>query len=145
MHPSPNTLEILRAVAALLLVTGAVWAVMMFSRVTTMQRLRINPEAAAHTADMRTQLPSRVQRIADNHNHLFEAPTAFYAAALAIAVLNRATPIDVTAAWAFVLLRIIHSVIQTTYNRVLHRFAAFVLSWLALLVLIISLVLKLFL
>jgi hypothetical protein len=38
----------------------------------------------------------------------------------------------VAAAWGFVALRVVHSLIHVTYNRVLHRFVAWVLgaAWL---------------
>lgn len=136
MHLTPNGLELLRAIATLAVVTAIVWAFAIGTRVRAMQRLRLHPQAAAHTAALRDKLPSHIQRIADNHNHLFEAPTLFYAVTLALVLLGRASPIDVTAAWAYVLFRIFHSVVQTTFNRVMPRFTLFMLSWLALLVLI---------
>jgi uncharacterized MAPEG superfamily protein len=51
-----------------------------------MRRAGITLQEAAHTRDMSARLPSSARRVADNYNHLFEAPTIFYAVALAIIV-----------------------------------------------------------
>ena len=79
-------------------------------------------------------LPSEVARIADNYNHLFEQPTLFYAIAISIAVLGHGDQTAVTCAWSFVILRVVHSLIQSTVNLVMLRFSVFALSWVALLV-----------
>ena len=79
-------------------------------------------------------LPSEVSRIADNYNHLFEQPTLFYAIAISIAVLGHGDQTAVTCAWSFVILRVVHSLIQSTVNLVMLRFGVFALSWVALLV-----------
>ena len=38
------------------------------------------------------------------------------------------TPIQVSLAWGFVMLRGVHSFVHTTYNRVMHRFLAYAVS-----------------
>ena len=82
-------------------------------------------------------LPSHVRRNADNYNHLFEQPTLFYAACIAIAVAGHVDALAVNVAWTFVVLRVVHSLIQATVNVVVLRFGIFVLSWVALLVLLV--------
>lgn len=133
---SPHTLEILRAATALMGLTALMWAWMLVVRLRAMARAGISPQDAAHVADLGPRLPSAVRRVADNHNHLFEAPTVFYAAMAVLALLDAATATEAGAAWAFVLLRVSHSLVQATVNRVSVRFTLFVLSWIALLVLI---------
>lgn len=80
--------------------------------------------------------PEDVAVVARNLANLYEAPTLFYAGiALAIALLGGAvTPALVAAAWAYVALRLLHSLIHLTVNKVIWRFRVFALSWLALLV-----------
>jgi hypothetical protein len=78
-----------------------------------------------------------VRRIADNYNHLFEQPTLFYATCIAIAVAGHVDSVVVNTAKAFVATRVVHSLIQATVNVVLVRFGIFMLSWVALLVLLI--------
>ncbi len=136
MHLTPNGVSLLRAACVLLALTALIWAAMIVTRSLAMQRRRIAPQDAAHPGVLRDRLPSEVMRVSDNYNHLFEAPTVFYAVVLVLAVLGRALPIDVLAAWAYVLLRVAHSVVQTTFNRVTFRFVLFLLSWIALIVLI---------
>ena len=79
--------------------------------------------------------PPEVQWKAHNYNHLMEQPTVFYAVALALAVGGMGGGLNAQIAWAYVGLRIIHSLIQVTVNRVLWRFAVFALASLALLAL----------
>ena len=65
---------------------------------------------------------------ADNFRNLFEAPVLFFAVCCALAITDTVTPLQVTLAWVFVGLRAVHSFIHVTYNRVMHRFAAYVAS-----------------
>ena len=57
----------------------------------------------------------------------------FYAAVLLALLLMIQDMLLVALAWGFVALRIVHSVIQVSYNNVNHRFAAYALSSLILL------------
>ncbi|MFM6832409.1 MAG: MAPEG family protein, partial [Novosphingobium sp.] len=81
-------------------------------------------------------LPAQVQWKAHNYNHLHEAPTLFYAVTLLLAVAGQGNGTSVTAAWAYVALRVIHSLVQVTVNKVAVRFALFALSSVALIALI---------
>ena len=65
-----------------------------------------------------------VQWKAHNHNHLMEQPTLFYAIALTLALLGWGGGINLWLAWAYVGLRVIHSLIQATVNVVRWRFLA---------------------
>jgi len=107
-----------------------VW--MIVSRVQAMSKAGIDAQQAQNTSRLTDLLPHEVQKIANNYNHLFEQPTLFYAVALMIAVLGHADPMHVNCAWAFAILRIVHSCVQTTVDVVMVRFTFFVLSWLAL-------------
>ena len=89
-----------------------------------------DPQDAAHTKDLKGTLPAWVERTGDNYNHLFEQPVAFYVVTLAIALINSIDPLIIQLAWAFVILRIIHSLVQLTFNLVLLRFTIFVVGWL---------------
>ena len=136
-HPDPSALSILRAVfgMGLLTFTMAIW--MSLVRMPAMQQAGLTLQDAAHVADMRPRIASSARRVADNYNHLFEAPTVFYAVALGIVVGGLADPIFATCAWAFLGVRIVHSVVQATFNRVLVRAILYGLSWLALAVMIV--------
>jgi hypothetical protein len=76
----------------------------------------------------------QVQWKAHNHNHLLEQPTLFYAIALALALEGGGDIwINVWLAWAYVALRIVHSLIQATVNVVRWRFLAHLAASLCLL------------
>lgn len=74
----------------------------------------------------------RAQWPAHNYIHLMEQPTIFYAICLALALLGAGDGINAWIAWAYVGLRILHSLVQATFNKVAIRFSLFVLSTLAL-------------
>lgn len=60
--------------------------------------------------------------------NLLELPVLFYVVCLMLYVTAGVSPLAVSLAWAYVVLRILHSIIHLTYNRVLHRLAAFAIS-----------------
>ena len=75
--------------------------------------------------------------VADNYNHLHEAPTVFYAVAIVLGLIGQGDGFNATIAWAYVGLRIAHSLLQIISNRVLMRFVLFALSSVALLMLVV--------
>ena len=119
---------LLTPIFVLVLWTSAVFLVLAFGRV----KYTKNPQNAAHSKDLKGTMPDWVERAADNYNHLFEQPVAFYALTLCIAVINDFDSFMVQLAWAFVVLRIMHSLVQLTFNLVLLRFFIFVMGWLVL-------------
>jgi hypothetical protein len=112
-------------VFVLALLTFAVWLRMFQSRVGEMKRRRIHPQAMASSAQT-SQLEDT--RAADNFRNLFELPVLFYVAVILAIAGNLQSTALLVMAWAFVLLRILHSVIHCSYNRVMHRFRAYVLG-----------------
>ena len=89
-------------------------------------------------------LPREVQWKAHSYNHLHEAPTVFYAVALALAMVGQGDGLNATIAWAYVGLRIAHSLYQATINKVPVRFALFALSSLCLIALCLHLLIAVF-
>jgi uncharacterized MAPEG superfamily protein len=84
--------------------------------------------------DLEGVLPDSVQWKSHNYTHLLEQPTLFYATVVILA-LTGFTPLDVKLAWAYVVLRIVHSLWQALVNTVPVRFTLFNLSTLCLLIL----------
>ena len=70
-------------------------------------------------------VPEHVQYPANNFKNLFELPVLFYVICLYLYVTGSADTAYLLAAWAFVALRAVHSLIQCTTNIVMHRFAAY--------------------
>lgn len=91
--------------------------------------------------DLDPMLPPNVAWKSHNYTHLMEQPTLFYAVVFILFLSGAATPLIVMFAWAYVILRIIHSVYQATVNKVPVRFAIFLLSTLCLLFLAVHAVL----
>ena len=108
------------AMAAL---TFVVWLRMYFMRVGEMKRERIHPQAVALSAQMAERLKDT--RAADNFRNLFELPVLFYLALVLAVQTGQVTTISLALAWLFVALRIAHSAIQCSYNKVYHRFYAY--------------------
>jgi len=117
-------------VLGLLTMVMTLW--MFATRIPAMSKLGLDPQAGAGTAKLRELLPPEVNKISNNYNHLFEQPTLFYAVALSIAVLGHVDALHVASAWIYVGLRIVHSLVQATINNVTLRFGLFLLSWIAL-------------
>lgn len=88
--------------------------------------------------DLDTVLPPQVNWKAHNYAHLMEQPTIFYATVLILAVAGAHTDLNVALAWGYVVLRILHSLVQATINRIAIRSPLFLLATLLLLVLAIN-------
>jgi hypothetical protein len=116
--------------AALVGVTALVWLKLYADRLGEMRRRRIDPQAVATTREAAGIL-ERTQA-AENFRNLFEVPVLFYLLCAALALNGGSTPAFVAAAWAYVALRSLHSLIHVTYNRVVHRFLVYVASTLLL-------------
>ena len=80
-------------------------------------------------------LPDSTQWKAHNYIHLMEQPTLFYAVCLSLALLEAGNGLNAMIAWAYVGLRVLHSLVQATSNIVKYRFTLFFLSTLALIAL----------
>ena len=115
------------AMAAL---TFVVWWRMYFMRIGEMTRERIHPQSVATSPQMAARLKDT--RAADNFRNLFELPVLFYLALVVAALTGQVTAATLALAWAFVALRVAHSVIHCTYNRVWHRFYAYLAGGLVL-------------
>ena len=121
-----NQITLLTPVFVLILWTFIIFLIMSYGRTRFMK----DPQDAAHTKDLKGTLPAWVERTGDNYNHLFEQPVAFYVVTLSIALINNIEPLMVQLAWAFVVVRIVHSLVQLTINIVLLRFVIFAIGWL---------------
>jgi hypothetical protein len=129
-------------ILALVLWTLVIWVWMYATRIPAIQRAKLDPQAAARTRSL--DLPPEVMWISDNYNHLMEQPTIFYATALAAQLAGQADPTNVGLAWTYVVLRVVHSLIQCTVNVVMVRFTVFTLSTIALAVMAIRTALAVF-
>ncbi|WP_172438999.1 MAPEG family protein [Porphyrobacter sp. TH134] len=139
-------MDILQPVVALLAWTMVMWVWMYATRIPAMNKAGIDAKnlVGSNGASLRAKLPDSVSWKADNYNHLHEAPTLFYAVAIVLAIIGQGDGFNTTLAWAYVGLRIAHSIVQATINRVIVRFALFALSSFALMALILHAALAVF-
>ena len=121
----------LTPVLALITWTLIIWAWMYATRIPAMQAANIDANNAQHPGSL-DDLPSNVRAIADNYNHLHEQPTVFYALAFYTQLAGNADGLAVNMAWAYVILRVAHSIVQNIIHTVMLRFGVFALSWLVL-------------
>jgi hypothetical protein len=117
----------LTPVLALIVWTFVLWFWMYATRIPAIQAAKLDLTRTKRKEDL-DPLPIPVKQIADNYNHLHEQPTVFYALAIYSHLAGTADEINVTLAWSYVALRIVHSVIQCTNNAVLMRFIVFALA-----------------
>jgi len=123
-------------VIALIIWSLVMWALMYATRLPAMRKAKIDPQEATNTKGAwRDRMPEQVNWVADNYNHLHEQPTAFYALMFALALMEKTSTFALNVAWLYVVLRVLHSLSQIIGNLVVLRFALFVLSSLALIVL----------
>ncbi len=129
--------DILGPVAALASWSMVMWLWMYATRIPAIQRAKIDTAnwVGGTGKDLDAALPAEVQWKAHNYNHLMEQPTVFYAVALALAIGGMGDGLNAWLAWAYVALRIVHSLVQATVNRIMLRFSIFVLASLALIAL----------
>jgi hypothetical protein len=97
-----------------------------------LQRVRAARSGAVTPRDFRLGESARVPDYAllpnRNYMNLLELPTLFYPVCLMFYVGHRVDLAAVVLAWAYVVLRAVHSVIHLTYNGVIHRLVAFAAS-----------------
>ena len=133
-------MEILKPVVALAIWTMVMWVWMYATRIPAITALPKSNDPNADVgwtgAKLEGLIKPSIQWKAHNYNHLHEAPTVFYAVALVLALIGQGGGINLTIAWVYVALRVAHSIFQSTVNKVAPRFGLFVLSSLALMMLV---------
>lgn len=120
--------EILKPFIALMLLTIAVWVFMYVRRLSYMFANGIDPQQLSSPEGKAAVIPEAVERPANNLRNLFEIPVLFYAVCLALYATGSVDATYVQLAWAFVALRVLHSVVQCTFNHVKTRFTFYLMS-----------------
>ena len=134
-----NTIaEIMQPIAVLAAWTMVMWVWMYVTRIPAMTAAKVDADALVRQGGQSLDqlLPAKTQWKAHNYNHLHEAPTVFYAVALALAFMGAGDGFNAQLAWAYVALRIVHSLVQATVNKVMIRFLLFALSSFVLIMLV---------
>lgn len=74
------------------------------------------------------EVPRDVRLANRNFINLFEMPVLFYALCLALYATHNVTETLLVLSWIYVLLRMAHSAIHVSYNKILHRFSVYAAS-----------------
>jgi hypothetical protein len=127
---------ILAPLVALAAWTMVMWFWMYLTRLPAIAQQNLKLDPSVPPRELMNQLPPSVRWKADNYNHLMELPTVFYAVVIALALLEQGSGINLTLAWAYVGLRVVHSLVQALWNKIEVRFSVFALSSLVLVALI---------
>jgi len=124
--PSQETTSlILQPIVALVLWSFVMWTWMYATRIPAMRKAQVSLDPTRTLAEMNAQIPAAVRWKADNYNHLMEQPTLFYAVALTLALIGQGDGLNLLLAWAYVGLRVVHSLVQALANVIMLRWAVF--------------------
>lgn len=108
--------------------TFAIEGLLYYRRTPALAKYNINFDPELVKQEKATKLPPFVQWPADNFNNLLEQPTQFYAAVLALTVLDVRDSVTTRLAWSYVVLRVVHSLIHVSVNKVTVRFGVWASS-----------------
>ena len=103
------------------------------ARVRSVRQREIGPDDFKYGES--AKVPGHVSVSNRNYMNLLELPMLFYIVGILLYVTGGASYVTIALAWAYVVLRVVHSLIHLTYNKVLHRLTAFTLSNVVLVVL----------
>jgi hypothetical protein len=136
----------LPAVIALAAWTMVMWAWMYATRLPALGAAKVDLDEIVRdpATSLDDVLPVGVQWKAHNYNHLHEAPTVFYAVAIVLAIIGAGDGLNAQLAWGYVAIRVIHSLVQATINKVTVRFVLFAMSSVVLMVLVARAVMVMF-
>ena len=130
-------MAILQPVIALAAWTMVMWVWLYATRIPAIGKANVDLDELVHdpATSLDDVLPPHVQWKAHNYNHLHEAPTVFYAVAIVLAIVGEGDGLNAQLAWAYVGLRVVHSIWQAAINKVSVRASLFLLYSLVLIVL----------
>jgi len=117
---------ILWPVGALAMLTFAVLLVVPLRRFRAAFARRVTAEDFRYGES--ANVPGEVSIPNRNYMNLLESPTLFYVACVVFYVTDLVDTPPVAMAWLYVALRVAHSVVHLTYNKVMHRMMFFAMS-----------------
>lgn len=113
---------------AMLTLTLVVWIFLFVQRLGYVMAHNIDAQDMKTPAQLQAVIPAEHSSASNNFKNLLEMPVVFYAVSLHLTVFGLVDSLHITCAWIFVGLRVVHSLIHCSYNQVLHRFVIYLLS-----------------
>ncbi len=124
--------SIIYPIFALVLLTFAVCFGVGLARLISVQKRQVSPKYYKLLSGYTP--PDYVVKLGRNFDNLLEVPVLFYLLGVLMIALNLSSAFILNLAWAFVVFRLIHTLIHITYNTPTHRFLAYLVSCTILLV-----------
>lgn len=121
-----NQAAILYPVAALALLTLSVLLLLPYQRFKAALTGKVTPDDFKYGESSR--VPPEVSIPNRNMMNLLELPMLFYVACLTLFVTHTVDAMAMNLAWVYFALRVGHSFVHLTYNKVMHRLTFFALS-----------------
>lgn len=119
----------LSPVLGLIIWSLIVWLILYWRRIPVLKGADLsNDSAKSPDGAWKEQMPLKVQAPAHNYNHLMEQPTIFYALMFFLFLAEKSSTAALYLAWAYVALRVVHSLIQINAGAIMPRFIVFSLS-----------------
>lgn len=121
-----QALTILLPMSALVIWTLLVLLLIPYRRFRAAFRKQVSPEDFRYGES--AAVPEEVRIPNRNFMNLLELPVLFYLLCLTLLITQRVDQWALGLAWIYVALRIVHSLIHLSYNRVTHRLTVYGLS-----------------
>ena len=129
--------ELANPMLGMLVLTMLVWVFLFIQRVGYASANKLDIEDFKTPADVASLIPAENSSASNNFKNLVEMPVIFYAICLYLTVFGLVDGFYVNCAWVFLIFRVVHSLIHCSYNRVMHRFAAYIISSIAVWVMVV--------
>lgn len=117
--------------AGMMTLTLAVWVYLFVQRMSYISANKIDAQDLKTPVQVQTLIPAESSSASHNFKNLLEMPVIFYAVCLYLTVFGQVDSLHVSCAWVFLGLRVLHSLIHCSYNQVMHRFIIYLLSSIA--------------
>ena len=121
-------MNLLLPMLAMMLITFAIWLLLLVRRVADSKRDNIDIEDVATPQQADQAFGTKSHAASNCYKNLFELPVVFYALGAILIASSVVDALYVSLAWGFVVLRAVQALVHCTYNRVLHRFVAYLAS-----------------
>ncbi len=113
-------------VSALAMLTFVVLLIIPYKRIKASMDRKVTADDFSFGESKR--VPGAVSLPNRNMMNLLEIPVLFYVLSMMLFITGNVTPFFVNMAWTYFALRLGHSIVHLTYNKVLHRLALFASS-----------------
>lgn len=132
----PST-ELAIPLLGMMVLTSVVWLWMFVKRFAYISANNIAPDKLKTPEQVSANIPTALAGPANNLKNLFELPVIFYVLCLYLMLSNTVDNTQVICAWVFMVFRALHSVVHCSYNNVNHRFLMYLVSSVALWVMVV--------